>query len=316
MPEVVTLGETMVLFSPMQSGPLRYVHNFQKRIAGAESNVAIGICRLGHSSGWISKVGEDEFGKYLLREIQAEGVDVSRVKTTKLGPTGVMFKEIGEARETKVYYYRRGSAASLMTPEDLDPDYIKSAKILHLTGITPALSPNCLDTVREAIRIAKESGVMVSFDPNIRLKLWGKEEAGRVLRELLPQVDLALPGLDEAEIIFGRSPVEQLLDSFLNLGVKLVVLKTGSQGCLVADATQTIAVNAFEVDRVVDPIGAGDAFAAGFLVGMLENKSLMESAKLANAMGAFAVTTAGDIEGLPDRVELEAFINQQVSITR
>lgn len=316
MPEVVTLGETMVLFSPMQSGPLRYVHNFQKRIAGAESNVAIGICRLGHSSGWISKVGEDEFGKYLLREIQAEGVDVSRVKTTKLGPTGVMFKEIGEARETKVYYYRRGSAASLMTPEDLDPDYIKSAKILHLTGITPALSPNCLDTVREAIRIAKESGVMVSFDPNIRLKLWGKEEAGRVLRELLPQVDLALPGLDEAEIIFGRSPVEQLLDSFLNLGVKLVVLKTGSQGCLAADATQTIAVNAFEVDRVVDPIGAGDAFAAGFLVGMLENKSLMESAKLANAMGAFAVTTAGDIEGLPDRVELEAFINQQVSITR
>lgn len=316
MPEVVTLGETMVLFSPMQSGPLRYVHNYQKRIAGAESNLAIGVARLGHSSGWISKVGEDEFGKYLLREVQAEGVDVSRVKMTKEGPTGIMFKEMAEARETKVYYYRRGSAASLMTPEDLDPDYIKSAKILHLTGITPALSQNCLDTVKEAIRIAKGSGVMVSFDPNIRLKLWSREEAGRVIRELLPLVDLAFPGLDEAEIIFGRSPVEQLLDSFLNSGVKLVVLKTGSQGCLVADATQTMAVKAFRVDQVVDPIGAGDAFAAGFLVGILENKPLLESAKLANAMGAFAVTTAGDIEGLPDRAELEAFINQQVNITR
>lgn len=316
MPEVITLGETMVLFSPNQSGPLRYVHNYQKRIAGAESNVAIGIARLGHSSGWISKVGEDEFGKYLLREIQAEGVDVSRVKKTKEGPTGVMFKEMAEARETKVYYYRKGSAASLMTPADLDPEYIASAKILHLTGITPALSQNCLDTVIEAIRIARESGVMVSFDPNIRLKLWSKEKARKVMRDILPLVDLAFPGIDEAEIIFGQTSIDCILDSFRNLGIKLIVLKNGSKGCYMANATETIPVNAFSVNKVVDPIGAGDAFAAGFLTGMLEKKSLLESAKLANAMGAFAVTTSGDIEGLPERDELEAFISNRVDVFR
>lgn len=316
MPEVITLGETMVLFSPMQSGPLRYVHNYQKRIAGAESNVAIGIARLGHSSGWISKVGADEFGMYLLREVQAEGVDVSRVKTSDQGPTGVMFKEIAEARETKVFYYRKDSAASLMTPADLDPEYIRSAKILHLTGITPALSQTCLDTIMEAVALARKSGILVSFDPNIRLKLWTKEKASEGIRSILPLVDLVFPGLDEAEIIFGPSSIDRYIDSFHNLGVKIVALKTGGDGCYVSDATQSIPVKAFSVKKVVDPIGAGDAFAAGFLTGILEKKSLLDSAKLANAMGAFAVTTAGDIEGLPERNVLESFINQQTDVFR
>lgn len=171
MPEVVTLGETMVMMNPVTSGPLQYINQFTKQIGGAESNFAIGVVRLGHTAGWISKLGKDELGKYVLSFIRGEGVDTSRVKFTADAPTGLFFKERRKFGESKVYYYRKGSAASLMGPEDLDPEYISSAKYLHITGITPALSESCHLAVKEAIKIAKNHGVKVCFDPNIRLKL-------------------------------------------------------------------------------------------------------------------------------------------------
>ncbi len=316
MPEVVTIGETMVMFSPGQNGPLNYVHSFYKRIAGAESNLAIGLVRLGHSCGWISKVGKDEFGKFVVREIRAEGVDVSRVKSSENASTGIMFKEISEGMETKVSYYRKNSAASQMIPEDLDAEYIAGAKILHITGITPALGTNCLETVLKAISIARSRGVTISFDPNIRLKLWDREKAREVIKSILPQIDIVLPGVDEGEIIFGTGSEDKIIDAFLMEGAKIVALKSGSRGAYVANASERYRIAPYKVERVVDPIGAGDAFAAGFLTGYLENRALTECGTLANAMGAFAVTTAGDIEGLPDRSELEAFINNKHEVTR
>lgn len=316
MPEVVTLGETMVVFTPGQSGPLSYVHNFSKRIAGAESNVAVGLVRLGHTCGWISKVGADEFGRFILREVRAEGVEVSQVSFHESAPTGIMFKEILEGKETRVYYYRRNSAASLMTPDDLNREYLAVAKILHITGITPALSQSCLDTVLEAISIAKKSGAKVSFDPNIRLKLWSREKAAEVIKSILPHVDIVLPGVGEGEIIFNESEPEKLLDLFLQYGAEAVALKLGAAGCIVADSSQRCKISPYKVERVIDPIGAGDAFAAGFLAGVLEGKQLDECGKLANAMGAYAITNAGDIEGLPQRKELEAFMKNEGTISR
>lgn len=316
MPEMVTIGETLVAFCPVQNGPLRYVPEFRKSIAGAESNVAIGLCRLGHSCGWISRVGRDEFGKYLIREIRAEGVDISGVETDEELPTGIMFKEIIEGKGTKVYYYRKNSAASRMIPENLDADYIRSAKILHITGITPALSPSCLDTVKKAACIARENGVTVSFDLNIRLKLWDRKRATRVIKSILPGVDIVLTGKEEAEIIFGIDDEEEIFSSFFAFGIKTIALKMGKMGCRVAGSNQKHIVQPFKVSRVIDTIGAGDAFDAGFLAGVLEKKTLLECGILGNAMGAFAVTTTGDIDGLPDRDELTLFINRQKEVCR
>ncbi|WP_313560008.1 sugar kinase [Ruminiclostridium cellobioparum] len=316
MPEVVTVGETLVLFSPEQNGPLRHVEGFKKRIAGAESNTAIALSRLEHSCGWISKIGRDEFGQFILREIRAEGVDVSGVRIDENAPTGIMFKEIFHGMESRVYYYRKGSAASMLRPEDIDPEYIKNAKILHITGITPALNISCLETIWSLIRTAKENGVLISFDPNIRLKLWSREQASSVLNEILPYADIVLSGVGEGEIILGESNAERLIDILLELGVGKVALKMGAEGCWVADMKSRYRINAVEVGKKVDPIGAGDAFNAGFLAGVLEGKGIEECGRMGNIMGAFAITTRGDIEGLPGRRELGQFMNHDKGITR
>ncbi len=316
MPEIITLGETMVMFSPEQYGPLRYVQRFQKRIAGTESNVAIGLTRLGHQTGWISRIGNDEFGEFLLREVRGEGVDVSMVKVDPEAPTGLMFKEFQEGRETRVIYYRKNSAASRLSPVDLDEAYFKKAKLLHLTGITTALSDSCMNTVQEGIRLARQYGLTISFDPNIRMKLWTKERAKAVLNPLIDKVDIVFPGLEEAQLLLGIEEPETLLERFLERGVQIVALKSGLQGTWVASAQQKHLIPAFKVDRVIDPIGAGDAFAAGFLAGFLEGRLPEECGRLANAMGALAVTTAGDFEGLPTRNQLEAFISNQHLIFR
>lgn len=316
MPDVVTLGETMVMFSPGGQGPLRYINEFHKRLAGSESNVAIGLCRLGHTAGWISRLGQDEFGQYILKELRGEGVDVSQVKIDEQAPTGIMFKEIRSGYETRVSYYRKGSAASQMNKEDLDQEYIGKAKILHITGITPALSPTCRDTVYRAIEIAKSYGILISFDPNIRLKLWSIDQARKILIEIIPKCDIVLPGLDEAELLLGTSGVEDSIDRLLQLGVKKIAVKVGAEGCWVADANEKCQISGFNPGQIIDPIGAGDAFAAGFLSGILENKSLLECAVMANAMGALAVTTSGDYEGLPTRKELNDFLNGRQEIAR
>jgi 2-dehydro-3-deoxygluconokinase len=316
MPEVATIGETMVVFCPEQSGPLRHVDRFVKRIAGSESNVAIGLSRLGHSAGWISRLGRDELGEYVLREIRAEGIDVSCVVRVDQAQTGLMVKEIHEGRETRVYYYRRDSAASRMSPADLNQEYLAQCRFIHLSGVTPALSESCREMVNAAVTLAKAYGVKVSFDPNIRLRLWSVEEARETLLSLIPSVDVLFPGLEEGKILTGESDPDRIVDSFLSLGAKIVALKCGENGCLVADAHTRQWVAPFKVRRVVDPIGAGDAFAAGFLAGLLEGRSLEECGRMANAMGALAVITSGDFEGLPNRSEFDTFMSGQEVVPR
>ena len=316
MLDVVTIGETMVMFSPRGQGRLRYINEFYKSLAGSESNVAIGLCRLGHRAGWISRVGQDEFGQYILKELRGEGVEVSQVRIDKQAFTGIMFKEIRPGRETIVTYYRKGSAASYMNKEDLDEDYIKESKILHITGITPALSLSCREAIYRAIEIAKSHKILISFDPNIRFKLWSEEEARKVLFDITTKCDIILPGLDEAKFILGTSEIEDSIDKFLQLGVKKIAIKIGADGCWVADSQSRAQIPGFNPGVIVDPVGAGDAFAAGFLTGILEGKSLDECGRMANAMGAMALTAPGDYESLPTREELDAFMNNDQEITR
>ena len=305
MLDLVTLGETMVLLLAEQPGPMREATTFRRHIAGAECNVAVGLSRLGHSAGWISRVGDDEFGRAVVFRIRGEGVDTSRVITDPDAPTGLMVRERRDVGPIDLVYYRRGSAASRLSPADLDPAYIGDAKFLHLTGITPALSESCQRAVFDAAEIARAAGVQVTLDPNYRSKLWSRDEFRRVLRDLAARCDILLPGMDEAELLTGESDPEAAARDLRGLGPRWVVLKLGAQGALAVADDQRIQVPALRLERIVDPVGAGDAFAAGFLSGLLRGFDMTEALLLANRCGALAMSAPGDLESLPRRAEVE-----------
>ena len=307
MLDLVTLGETMVAFIPGEPTYLRYVDSFGKTCAGAESNVAVGLCKLGRTAGWMSKVGNDEFGEFILRELRGEGVDTSRVLRHPDRPTGIMFKQFVKNSESSVFYYRKNSAAASLCPADLDEAYIASARMLLVSGITPALSPECRAAVDVAVDMAKRHGVLVCFDPNIRKKLWTAAEAKDALTPLLPRCDVVLLGADEAELLLGVSDPGEIVRALRGLGVRWMGIKMGAEGARVADGDRDVRIPAFPV-HCVDNIGAGDAFNAGFLCGLLEGAPIEECGRMAALMGALAVSVPGDTEGIPNRAAFDGIL--------
>lgn len=316
MLDVVTIGESMVQLTPTTAGRLRYATRFERFVAGAESNVAIGLTRLGHAAGWVSRVGADEFGACVVSAIRGEGVDVSTVVRDLEAPTGVYFKERRQPRATHVHYYRAGSAASRLDPDDLRPEYIAQAQYLHLTGITPALSATCRETVWEALRIAGREGVRVSMDPNIRRRLWPDDEARAVLLEMLPRVDLVLASDDEALLLAETDTPEDAAHALRAMGPEQVVVRRGADGALAAGPSSEMEeAPAIEVE-VVEPVGAGDAFNAGFLSGQLRGWDLGASLRLGNVLGGLATTAPGDVQALPTWEEAQARLDGASIITR
>jgi len=296
----------MVMLVATENGPLRNIDLFRKHVAGSEANVSIGLARLGHQPGWISRLGDDEFGLYIRNFLRGEGVDVSRVILDPDHPTGIAFKERRELGARRVIYYRRGSAASHLTPGDLDPGYFTGARYFHVSGINSALSESCHETVLAAIDLAHQAGALVSFDPNVRLRLWDAETCRRTLRQLLPRCDLVLPGADEAELLTGEADPERAAREILRLGPPLVLVKLGPEGAMAVSDDGVIRVPALRLDRVVDPVGAGDGFAAGFLSGQLRGWGIAESMRLGAVVGAAAMSVSGDVEGLPTWEEAQA----------
>lgn len=302
MSEVVTLGESMVAFVPETAGPLRHADRFSRTVAGAESNVAIGLSRLGHATTWISLLGDDAFGRYIWATLRGEGVDLRHARLDPRAPTGVMFKERLPAGESRVSYYRHGSAAALLDAGDVPNMAFVGAKWLHLTGITPALGPGPERAVRRAIGLARAAGTAISFDPNYRARLWSPERARPVLLDLARGVDLLVLGESEGQLMFSTSSAAATLRAALDLGCRLVALKRAERGALLmaAGATSPDSVPAYPV-ALVEPTGAGDAFAAGLLSGLLEGRSHQDAARLAALCGALACTVVGDWEGAPER---------------
>jgi len=313
--DVMTIGESMVVFAPTENTTIRYAHTMGKRVAGAESNMAIGLSKLGKKVGWFSRIGNDSFGEYIMHELGGYGVDTSSVIICDELPTGIMFKEPTIDQETNVYYYRKGSAASAMSKSDLPFDQVKQTKILHITGITPALSPSCREAIFEIVHFAKRNHVKICFDPNVRLKLWSEKEVKETLSKLLALSDIVLLGDDEAHLLLETRKPELIVSKLKNLGVSKIAIKLGDKGAVVSDGVKTYQIATFPA-TVVDSIGAGDAFNAGFLYGVLENKSIEESGKIAAIMGACAVSTMGDVEGLPSIQQLDAVLNKEVKIYR
>ncbi|WP_456271193.1 sugar kinase [Bacillus sp. AK031] len=307
MNDIITFGESMMLFTPHKDGLLNHSHLFEQSFGGAESNVAIGLARLGAKVGWFSRLGDDPFGEYIMNAIRGEGVDVSRVKIDEEHPTGVMFKEITGIGNPNVYYYRKHSAASHLTPEDLDEEYIKQAKILHITGITPALSESCYATIKEAIKMAKKHGLKVCFDPNIRLKLLSFEKLKKKVLELAMLSDYFLPGIEELALLFNSNDRNQLLQEVQKLNVPTMIIKLGKDGCMIVHEEKTKIIQGKTVERVVDTIGAGDGFCAGFLYSITNGKSVEEAAQFANAVGAHVIQFKGDVEGLPTKRQIQYF---------
>ena len=299
MAELITLGETMAVIAPSEEGRLSSVSSFSLKIAGAESNTAIGACRLGRTAAWISALGEDELGNFVLDSISQEGVDVSLVKRDSKHRTGLMIKEIVEDKTT-VYYYRENSAASHISISDIDLDKLSDAKIIHLTGITPVLSKSCREAVAELMRWAMENGKLISFDPNIRRKIWGEVDYVPLICQMLEISDIALLGLSEAKELYGTDEIPKIASILLEAGVKFVVIKDGANGAYAISQNEFVFVPPFECNPV-DSVGAGDGFNAGFLSGILEGRSLAESARMGALVGAMATETVGDVNGYPTR---------------
>ncbi|MCR8657974.1 sugar kinase [Paenibacillus endoradicis] len=313
-PQIITFGETMALFMPDQNHSIERAEKLQQGFGGAESNVAIGLARLGVDVGWFSKLGEDPFAARIVKTIRGEGVDVSRVTYTDQASTGMMLREL-VCGKVAVHYFRKHSAASIITVDDLDEEYIGSAQILHITGITPALSQSCKQTIFRAVEIAKQAGVKVSFDPNLRLKLWTIEEAREIILPLAEQADYFLPGWDELKLLYNTADAAVIDKKLHDLNAVSIVKGKGDSNVIYENG-QEVHVPFYPAEQVVDTVGAGDAFCAGFLAGIAKGLSPLEAVRIASVTGSIVVQTHGDWEALPTWKDVERRLSAQEWIER
>lgn len=304
--DVITLGETMVAFAAHEAGPLASASTFTKIAAGAETNVAVGLARLGLKVAWLSRLGVDSFGAYVRHAVATEGVDCSAVMDDATRPTGFMLKSrAAEGDDPQVEYFRRGSAASALSLADFDEARFLRARHLHVTGITPALSASAAELVEHAMRFMRSHGRSVSFDPNLRLRLWpSREVMAAHLNRLAGLADWVLPGLAEGRLLTGLHTAEEVAQFYLHQGAKAVVVKLGAEGAYWQSEQGRGRVPGYPVARVVDTVGAGDGFAVGVVSGRLEGLDWQTAVARGNWIGAQAVQVVGDMEGLPHRHQL------------
>jgi 2-dehydro-3-deoxygluconokinase len=304
-PDVVCLGESMAMIAPAEPAPLRSAEAFTIRAAGAESNVAMYLCALGHGVAWAGRVGDDPLGQRLLDEFHSAGVGLSLVERDPQAPTGVYFKDPGPAG-TGVYYYRGGSAATRMTAEVIGRIAALRPKILHVSGIVPALSDSCAEVIRALVQDRLLGDTVISFDVNFRRALWRREDARDVLQALAQAADIVFVGIDEATELWG-SRASTDLRGLLDRPVCLLV-KNGAGDAVEYGAHGVTAVHALKV-TAVEPIGAGDAFAAGWLSGYLRDLTAVQRLRLGHVLAATAMKSMADFDSVPSPAVLEAALS-------
>jgi len=306
--DMISLGEPMVEFCATSTGSLKDINLFERGWGGDTSNMIVAAARLNKACGYVCRVGDDEFGKSFLEIWRRENVDTSNVIVEENSFTGVYFISLLKDGKHDFTYYRKDSAASHLSPEDLDPNYIRQAKIFHSSGISQAISTSCREAVFKAAEIVKKAGGIFSYDPNIRLKLWPINTARAVASYTLEMTDIAMPSIDDAKIITGYSSAEEAAEHILKKGPRIVAVKLGAEGCLVMTEGETVKMPRFDV-KVVDTTGAGDAFDGAFLTGILEGLSIEKTAQFANAVAALKSRGRGAVVPLPKRREVEEFLN-------
>jgi len=310
--DVVTYGEAMAMFVAAATGDLATVGQFTKRVAGADLNVAIGLSRLGFKVGWMSRVGNDSFGRYVLDVLTAEGIDARRVTVDGRYPTGFQLKgKCDDGSDPAVEYFRKGSAASHLSLDDYAADYVLGARHLHLTGVAPAISATSRELAFHMAREMRAAGKSISFDPNLRPTLWPSREAmADALNALAELADWVLPGVNEGLTLTGYAKPEDIAAFYLDRGAKGVIVKLGAHGAYFRTADDEGIVPAAPVANVVDTVGAGDGFAVGVVSALLEGRDMRDAILRGNRIGALAIQVIGDSEGLPTRAALDALETQ------
>lgn len=302
-PDLIAPGEPMIEFNQLSDGG---AGNWRMGHGGDTSNSAIAAARQGAKVGYLTALGADDFGDALMRLWQAEGVDASRILRNPAAHTGVYFVAHGPNGHS-FSYLRAGSAASRMQPEDLPADYIAGARILHVSGISQAISASACDTVFAAIQIARRAGVQVSYDTNLRLKLWPLARARAISAATVPQCDTLLPSLEDAEALTGLSDPNAIIDHYLTAGAQLVVLKMGKAGAILATPDNRDPVPG-RVVQAVDATGAGDTFDGAFLARLLAGDAPLEAARFANAAAALSTTGVGAVAPMPTEAAVRDFL--------
>lgn len=306
--DVALFGEAMLLMVADEPGPIENATLFHKRTAGAETNVAIGLARLGLNVGWASRLGTDSMGRALLAAMRAEGIDCSHVVCDPTQRTGFQFKgRVTDGSDPPVEYHRKGSAASHMGPADIDEAWLCSARHLHATGVFAAISDTSLQAALRSMELMRAAGRTISFDTNLRPSLWASTDAMRqAINELASRADWVLPGIEEGLLLTGDGTPEGIARFYRERGAKLVVVKLGAAGAYYdSDAAGCGRVEGFPVEKVVDTVGAGDGFAAGVISALLEGLPVPDAVRRGAWIGARAVQVLGDTEGLPTRAQLQ-----------
>lgn len=309
MAEILTIGEPMGLMAAEEVKPLEDVDHFTRYVCGSEINFAIGIARLEHSVSYITRLGNDPFGKHIKKFLIANNIDSTYVSLDDNNKTGMQLKAKVLEGDPEVVNFRKGTAFSYITPGDLSSINWEGVRHLHVTGIPPALTENCRQTTYKIMELARSNNVQISFDTNLRPALWSsKEEMSRVINELASHADIVLPGISEAELIMGSRDLETIADFYLKAGARTVIIKGGSDGAYCKTNEGSFNVPAFKIEEVIDTVGAGDGFAVGVVSALMEGLSLKDAVTRGNAIGALAIMSPGDNEGLPTRTQLEDFL--------
>ncbi|MET1160893.1 MAG: sugar kinase [Thermoprotei archaeon] len=303
MLDFISIGEVMIQLNSLTPGPLRYARYFEVHVAGAEANVMIGLSKLGYKTGLITRVGGDEFGELIIRTLRGEDVDVSQVKVMEDAPTGIYFiqRHYPIPGKSTVFYYRHGSAASHLNEEDVNEEYVKRARAVFLTGITPALSKSAYNACKKLYNLAREYKLDIIFDTNIRMKLWKTPENARSgLKLFLEGLKILFTNKEDLKILFPENTMEEAVKELLGTGIDYIVVKMGEEGskAFTADGVE-IYEKAVTMPFVEDVIGAGDAFDAVFIASIYRGLGVEKALRYANIAGALAVTVRGDIEAQP-----------------
>jgi 2-dehydro-3-deoxygluconokinase len=311
VPEIIALGEPMAEFAAAERGRLSTVRTFHRGWGGDTSNFIVAAARLGGSCGYVTRVGGDEFGRSFLDLWRREGVDTSRVIVEPEGRTAVYFIALDEDGRHSFTYYRAGSPASRLGPDDLDAAYLGAARLVHASGITQAISASARDAAIAAMEVARARGVVVSYDANVRPGLLAVEALRRIVEDAFGRADLAFLSSEDAGHLFGPLAAHEVVARVLERGPSTVVLRQGSRGCTVATrGGQRFNAEGWRV-AAVDATGAGDAFNAGFVLEWLRGASLESAARFANAVGALTTLGPGAVAPIPTRDQVEQFMMQR-----
>ena len=298
--DILTLGEPLMELSEGQHGT--YLQGF----GGDVSNMAVAAARQGARVGIVTRLGSDTFGDRFMALWATEGVDTRWVQRSSEEPTGLYFISYGDGGH-EFSYYRKGSAASALTPAHVERSAIDAARIVHLSGITEAISPNACDATLHAVELAREAGRTVAFDPNLRLKLWTLPRARAILLATAGLADVCLPSLEDARMLLALDAPEAIVDAFLDLGCGTVVLKLGADGALVATLSERVRLEGWSVEAV-DTTGAGDTFDGALLAELARDVPIVEAARYANVAAALSTQGRGAVAPIPRRSAVNAFL--------